>query len=197
MASGRWPSRRFTSINGRELERRGVSGSDVAVRLEGATLAIEGEQGGHVAIPAERVDLIRQFRMGPVHSLHLKTPPIYETKIWWDGGSRPVLLMPVENQPAYQALIAEFAAHVAEAHGLERLRIGPGPTTAIVNLLIVGIPCLFLFAFVFWVALVDGGWWWLGAMATFMLFFWLAGRNLVSRWPRRVRSIDQFLAELR
>lgn len=130
------------------------------------------------------------------HSAEIPSPPLYETKIWWDGRAKPALLIPIENQRVYSAVIADFARHVAGAHGLAKLRIGPGYMTAIINLLIVGIPCLFLFAFMLWISLADGGWWWLATAVVFMLFFWLAGRNLVSRWPRRVGSLDQFLAEL-
>ena len=197
MATAKKRSRQFTSTNCRVLQDRGVEGLDVVVRLEDSTLELSGEEGGRVSIPAARVDLIRQFKMEAVQSLHGGTPDMWETKIWWDGGSKPVLLMPIQNQPAYSAIIGDFAAQVAEARGLEALRIGPGYTTAIVNLLIVGPPCLFLFAFMVWISLMDGGWWWLATAVTFMLFFWLAGRNLVSRWPRRVRSLDQFVAELR
>ena len=190
-------SRKFTSTNQRLLQARGLSGLGVVVRLDEGALVLQGEEGGRLDIPAASVDRVRQFRMEAVHSLHFRSPVMYETKIWWDGGRKPALLIPVNDKDSYRAIIAEFAAAVAEAQGLERLRIGPGWTTAIVNLLVVGIPCLFLFAFVFWLALIDGGWWWLGAALIFMLFFWLAGRNLVSRWPRRVRSLDQFVAELR
>jgi hypothetical protein len=197
MASGRQRSRQFTSTNSGVLKSRGVTGLDVTVRLEGSTLHLRGGESGQVAIPASSVDLIRQFRMEAVQSLHAPTPEMWETKIWWDGGSRPVLLMPIANQPAYRDIIAEFAGQVAAAHGLKRLRIGPGYLTASINLLLVGIPVLILFAYVFWIALTDGGWWWLAAAVIFMAFSWLAGRNLVSRWPRSVRSLDQFVAELR
>lgn len=197
MATAKTRSRRFTSTNCRALQDRGVEGLDIFVRLEGSALELSGEQGGRVSIPVASVDLIRQFKMDAVQSLHGGTPDMWETKIWWDGGSKPVLLMPIRNQPVYSAMIGEFAAQVAEAHGLKALRIGPGYTTAIINLMIVGIPCLLLFAFMIWISVMDGGWWWLASAVTFVLFFWLAGRNLVSRWPRRVRSLDRFVAELR
>jgi hypothetical protein len=188
--------RPFTSINSAGLERCGVTGPDVVVRLEGSTLRIVGEQGGAVAIPAASVDLMRQFSTQTIQSPDGDIPPLYETKIWWDGRSKPALLIPIEGHGAYCDAIAAFAGQVAAANGLERLRIGPGYTTAIVNLLLVGIPCLLLFAYVLWVATTDGGWWWLAAVAIFVTFVWLAGRNIVSRWPRPVRSLDQFVAEL-
>jgi hypothetical protein len=188
--------RPFTSINSAALRRCGVTGPDVVVRLEGSTLMIVGEDGGAVAIPAASVDLIRQFSTQTVHSPDGDIPPLYETKIWWDGRSKPALLIPVEDHSAYCAAIAGFAGQVAAANGLERLRIGPGYATAIVNLLLVGIPCLFLFAYVLGIAMMDGGWWWPAAVAIVIAFAWLARRNLVSRWPRAVRSLDQFVAEL-
>ena len=197
MATAKKRSRQFTSTNCRVLQDRGVEGLDVVVRLEDSTLELSGEDGGRVSIPAASVDLIRQFKMEAVQSLYGGTPDMWETKIWWDGGSKPVLLMPIQNQSVYSAMIGDFAAQVADAHGLKALRIGPGYTTAIINLMIVGIPCLFLFAFMIWISVMDGGWWWLVTAVIFMLFFWLAGRNLVSRWPRRVRSLEQFVEELR
>lgn len=188
--------RHFTSANSAALERSGVRGIDVVVRLEGSTLFLKGEESGELAIPAASVDRIRQFRAGVDHSAPIALPPLYETKIWWGGRTKPVLLIPIENPRVYRDVIGDFARHVAAVHGLARLRIGPGYMTAIINLLLVGIPCLFLFAFMLWISLTDGGWWWVATAAVFMLFFWLAGRNLVSRWPRHVDSLDRFLAEL-
>jgi len=197
MATAKKRSRQFTCVNDRTLEARGLAGLAATVRLEGSTLELAGEQGGSLSIPVASVDRVRHFRMEAVQSLYHPTPTMYETKIWWDGQSRPALIMPSQNHDAYRLLMADFAEQVAEAHGLGVLRIGPGYTTAIINLLIVGIPCLMLFGFMVWISLTDGGWWWLATAVIFMLFFWLAGSNLVSRWPRRVRSLEQFVEELR
>ena len=197
MPSGGTRSLQFTSANSPALEACGVEGTRVTVRLKDSRLEFRGNEGGRFSVPAAQVTRIRQFRMAPVRTLPLTTPLMHETKIWWIGGARPALLIPIEGHAAYRAVIADFAAQVVAAHGLDRLGIGPGYTTAIVNLVIVGVPCLFLIALVFWIALLDGGWWWLGAAVIFMVFSWLAGSNLLSRWPRRVRSLDQFVAELR
>lgn len=188
--------RAFSCLNGKGLERHGVRGQLVRVELEGSALVIEGAEGGSVRIEAARVDRIRQFRMEAVHSLHSPLPTMFETKIWWDGGAKPVLLIPGDGHKSYRAVIGRFAEAVAAARGLDRLRLGPGYTTAIVNLLIVGPPCLMVFALMIWIAVDQGGWWWVVGGIVFMLFFWLAGRNIVSRWPRRLRSLDQFRAEL-
>ncbi len=184
--------RAFSCLNSKGLEQRGVMGEVARVELKGSALLVQGSEGGSVRIEAARVDKIRQFRMEAVHSLHSPLPATFETKIWWDGDPKPALLIPYDDYRSYRAVIAGFARSVAAARGLERLRLGPGYATGIINLLIVGPPCLMLFALMIWVSLEQGGWWWIVGALVFMLFFWLGGRNIVSRWPRRAGSIEAF-----
>ena len=187
----------FASLSCRELRERGLQGEEVRVRLEGSTLTLSDADGRSVAIPAAQVDRLRHFRIDPVRSLHVTTPTQYETKIWWGGGRRPLVLVPYGKLAGYRRIVRTFAGQVAALHGLDRLRLGPGRATAFVNLLIVGPPVLLLFAFILSIAVLDGGWWWAGAVAALLLFGWLAGRNLRSRWPRRLRDLDQLDSALR
>jgi hypothetical protein len=183
-------------VNNKGLEQRGLVGDSVRVELKGNSLLVQGSEGGSFRIEAARVDRIRQFRMEAVHSLHSPLPAMFETKIWWDGARKPALLIPYEDHRSYRAVIGSFARAVAAARGLERLRLGPGYATGIINLLIVGPPSLMLFAMMIWLSFDQGGWWWIAGALVFMLFFWLAGRNIVSRWPRRAGSIEAFEEEL-
>ncbi len=177
------------------LEQAGLAGGPVKGRVDGGTLTL-ADAGGSLVIPAASVDRLRHFRMGKVHELNYGSQVAHETKIWWSGRRDPILLMPSGDKDGFFEGIGDFAAGVEVAHGPGRLHIGPGATTAVVNLAIVGIPLLGLLAYVGWVALEDGGWWWLGAALIALFFGWLGGRSILSRWPRRV-SLDRFRAELR
>lgn len=112
------------------------------------------------------------------------------------GARTPLLLIPVADHDAFRSITREFAAAVAQSGGIDRLRLGPGLTTGIVNLMIVGIPGALLFAYLLYVSISDGGWWWVASAAIFALFLWFGGRNIVSRWPRRIRRLEQLDAEL-
>ena len=188
----------FTISNGRALKRRGLTGYEIMVRLDGNILTFSDEDGRTVAVPASQVDRLRFFRMDPTQARYGgSTPAIYETKIWWDGGRWSILLVAVDELETYRAAIRAFAGQVAAARGLDRIRLGPGWVTAIVNLLLVVPITLALFAYIFYVAIEDGGWWWVSAIVVFLAFAWIVGRNLYSRWPRRLRSLEQLDAELK
>jgi hypothetical protein len=190
--------RSFFIANGRALKRHGLAGFEIEARLEGQSLTFSDEAGRKIAVSAAQVDRLRLFRMQAVQTADGPgTPTIHETKIWWDGGRVPILLIPVENHEAYRAAMGTFARQVAAARGLDRIRLGPGYLTAIINLLLVGPICLALLAYVFYIAVEEGGWWWAGAMAILLVFGWLAGSNIVSRWPRRLKSLDRLDAELK
>ena len=141
----------FLITNGRALKRRGLSGYDVRVRLDGQTLTFRDERGRTVAVPAASVDRLRHFRMGGVQSVGggEGTSTIYETKIWWEGGWTPILLVPFRGNDVYRAALSAFARHVVDAHGLDRIRLGPGYVTAIINLLLVGPFTLAFLVYVF------------------------------------------------
>lgn len=187
----------FLIANVGALKRRGLTGYDIRVRLTGETLTFTDESKRTVAVPAERVDRLRHFRMDATQSrTGGSTPTIYETKIWWDGNARPILIVPFRGHKVYRAALRTFARQVAETRGLDRIRLGPGYVTAIVNLLLVGPIVLALIAYAFYVAVQDGGWWWVAAIAVFIVFGALAGGNIISRWPRRVRSLEQLDSEL-
>ncbi|MBO9622593.1 MAG: hypothetical protein J7500_07765 [Sphingomonas sp.] len=187
----------FRSGNTSALEALGVKGSNLSVALEGDRLVLSGRDGGTVAIPAHAVERLRHFGTEQVHELEGSIAATLEAKIWWSGSPRPVVLTAIAGQGGdYRATILDFAERVAAAHGPGRLQLGPGYATAIVNLLIVVPPCLLLFALLVGVSILDGGWWWLATAVIAPLFLWLGGRNLASRWPRRVRSIEAFRAGL-
>ena len=188
-------SRSFTVVGNKSLEQAGLSGHAVKARLDGGTLTLAGGSKGELVIPAGNVDRLRHFRMAKVQDPTYTLPTMYETKIWWGGRSKPILLMPSQDQTAFLNGIGDLAAAVEAAHGPGRRYIGPGATTAIINFLIVGIPVLLLLAFVWGIAAVDGGWWWAGAIGITLLFGWLGGRSILSRWPRRV-SLERLQAEL-
>jgi len=192
----------FRSLNTSFLRKQGLAGEDVVVRLEGTTLVLKGDKHGSLAIPATSVDRLRQFKMEAVEANLSefsadRSPGLYETKIWWSGKAKPLMLTPYEDFANYREIMRGFARQVAAVRGLERLYLGAGPTTAILNLLLVGIPVLFLFAYVLWLATAEGGWYWLGAAATLLFFGWYGARNIVSRWPRPIHHFEQFEAELR
>lgn len=186
----------FRSVGSRALARLGVKGDQVSVRLEGDQLVLTGCEGGTLRIPAGSVDRLRHFRTEVVQSLPSNVPSTVEAKIWWSGRPKPVLLIPIGQRRGYSAVIGGFAERVAAWRGVERLRIGPGVTTAILNLLIVVPPCLLLFGLLLTLSILDSSWWWLATIPLSALFLWLAGRNIVSRWPRRVRSLEAFKADL-
>lgn len=188
--------RTFTVVGNGSLGKAGLSDNLVRGRLDGGTLTLSGSKGRELVIPAGNVDRLRHFRMGKVHDVEYTLPTMYETKIWWGGRRRPVLLMPARNVEPFLEGIGGFAAAVEAANGPGRLYIGPGATTAVVNFIIVGIPIALLLAFVWWIAAIDGGWWWLGAVGITIVFGWLGGSSVLSRWPRRV-SLERLQEELR
>ena len=152
----------FRSLNTSFLRKQGLAGEDVVVRLEGTTLVLKGDKHGSLAIPATSVDRLRQFKMEAVEANLSefsadRSPGLYETKIWWSGKAKPLMLTPYEDFANYREIMRGFARQVAAVRGLERLYLGAGPTTAILNLLLVGIPVLFLFAYVLWLATAEGG----------------------------------------
>ncbi|QPQ55190.1 hypothetical protein IC614_00790 [Allosphingosinicella flava] len=192
---------RFKALNTSYLRRLGLLGDEVIVRLEGASLILQGEKSGMLAIPAGSVDRLRQFRMEAVQTTLGDlpggvSPSLVETKIWWDGKKKPVLITPYQQHANYAKIMRDFGRQIWTLRG-SRLYLGAGPLTAILNLLLVGIPVLFLFACAFWFALTDGGWWWAAAAAILLFFGWYGGRNIISRWPRPIRNFEQFEAELR
>lgn len=186
----------FDSVGSKALARLGLEGDTVTVRLDGDQLMLTGCDGGSLSIPAASVDRLRHFGTEEVHQLPSNIPAMVEAKIWWSGRPQPVLLIPTVGRKAYSAVIGGFAERVAAYRGVGRLMLGPGYTTAIVNLLIVLPPCLLLLGGLLVVSVMDGGWWWLATIVLSTLFLWLGGRNIVSRWPRRVASIEAFRANL-
>jgi len=193
---------RFKSLNTSFLKRQGLSGDEVIVRLGGSELFLEGEQGGSLTIAAEDVDRLRQFKMEAVHATSGDvpgegTPCLYETKIWWGGGAKPATLTPHDRYDDYRNVILAFAEQVAAVQGPDRLYLGAGPLTAILNLLLVGTPLLLLCAYSVWIALDEGGWWWGAALAVLLFFGWYGTPNIISRWPRRMPDFSRFEQELR
>jgi len=186
----------FRSLGSRKLARLGLEGDEVIVRLEGDQLVLTGASGGTLAIPAAAVDRLRHFGTEEVQELPENIPPTLEVKIWWSGRPEPVFLTPFANHKAYGTVIGGFAERVAAWRGVDRLMIGPGHATAIINLLIVVPPCLLLFGLLLALSIWDSAWWWLATVPLLALFVWLGGRNIVSRWPRRVASIEAFKAHL-
>lgn len=186
----------FRSHNSSALERLGLVGTDVAVTLEGDQLVLRGRDGGMLSIPAAAVDRLRHFRSEEVHQLPANVPAMAEVKIWWGGRRKPVLLTLSSGKKGYRSAIGGFAERVVAYRGLGRLMLGPGYTTAIVNLLIVVPPCLLLLGVLLLASITNGGWWWPASIALLALFGWLVGRNLVSRWPRRVAGLEAFMSDL-
>jgi hypothetical protein len=182
----------FRSLGSRKLAALGIEGDEIAVRLEGDQLVLTGSESGTLAIPASAVDRMRHFGTEEVQELPGNIPATMEVKIWWGGRPEPVLLTPFANHKAYGAVIGGFAERVVAWRGVERLMLGPGYATAIINLLIVGPPCLLLFALLLGLSIWESAWWWLATIPLAALFLWLGGRNIVSRWPRRVRSLEAF-----
>lgn len=186
----------FRSLNTKALRRHGLQGDEVLVRLEGDQLLLAGSDGGSLSISAGSVDRLRHFGTEEVQEAPSNIPATTEVTIWWAGRREPVTLTPFARRKAYRSVIGGFAERVAAWRGVDRLRIGPGYATAIINLLIVLPPCLLLLAVLIGVSIMDGGWWWLATILLSALFLWLGGRNIVSRWPRRVASVEAFKANL-
>lgn len=187
---------RFRSLGSKQLVRLGLEGDEVFVRLEGDQLVLTGSTSGRLVIPAAAVDRLRHFGTEQVQALPANIPPMLEVKIWWGGRREPLFLTPYAQHKAYGAVIGGFAERIVAWRGIDRLWIGPGYTTGIVNLLIVAPPCLMLFGLLVGLSLWQSAWWWLATVPLTALFVWLGGRNIISRWPRRVASIAAFKAHL-
>ena len=175
------------------LGRAVLKGGMATVRLEGDALKLTGDEGGELAIPAHQVDRIRIVHFGGG-----RRPTSYETRIWRGNGEEPLLIMPPPHHPGdYATVIRSFAARVAALRGLDRVLRGPGRATAIVQLLLVGLPVTLLAAFLLFAAVADGsGWMWLLATLALALDAWLIAGMVRNRWPRRVRTLDELDREL-
>lgn len=188
---------RFKSLTNGFFRRRGLIGDDILVRCEGGALHLRGSEAGELVIPAAKVDKLRQFRTGAIQELQGEVPSIYETKIWFDGGSKPAMLTPYEQHGNYRTAMRDFAAAIVALRGFDRLYCGPGMTTAIINLILIGVPVLGLFAYMLWVSMEDGGVWWLLTAVLAVFFSFVSWRVIYARWPRPVRSMEEFEAQLR
>lgn len=187
---------RFKALMTGRLRSFGLEGDEAIVRFDGALLTIDGELGGRIAIAPAAVDRVRQFRTGAVQELQGEVASISETLIWWNGDPKPLMLTPFEGHAGYRAIIRDFGAKVATANGIDRLYRGPGAATAIVNLVLIGVPVLALLAYLIWVSMEEGGMWWAASALLALFFVAISWMRIVRRWPRPVRVFDQFEAEI-
>lgn len=158
-------------------------------RVDGDALRIGGREGRELVIPAERVERIR-FASFPGTST---TRASWETRLWLQGGGKPLLILATpETAARYGPIMRAFAERVAERGGLDRIMRGPGLGTAIANFALAGCSVMAVAILFVVYAIFDGTWWmWLIAAVSLLVAGLLVVSLVRKQWPRRISSLDE------
>ena len=178
--SGRAPG--FSTGPNGTLARAGLTDVITRVALDGDRLVLTGAAAERLEIGAAEVTRLRLAE----YPATARTRGYCETMIERPGGR--ILLTANRDDIAYGRTIRAFALAVAAARGPDSVVRGPGLGSAIIMLLLTMGSLSLLMAFLLWLALWAGGWWWVPVIVLAPLYAFAWRAQLDRQWPRRLRD---------
>ena len=116
-----------------------------------------------------------------------RTRGFCEAKIWWSGP--PLYFSAMIDDEEFTNVIGGLARRVAATGGVGALRSGPDLLSAVIMFALTIGSLGLLLAFLLYLALADGGWWWAPLLVFAPLYVLALRAQLRNHWPRRLTHI--------